>query len=78
MHGNYRYELTQLQLKNVLTECSEIKQRLRRRQQERQKSNRFTLAKQQLCTCITFLYISLPSLNDYNVKIPDFLFCERT
>ena len=28
-------------------------QRRRRRQQERQKSNRFTLAKQQICTCIT-------------------------
>ena len=28
-------------------------QRRRRRQRERQKSNRFTLAKQQLCTCIT-------------------------
>ena len=32
----------------------ELKQRRRRRQRERQKSNRFRLAKQQLCTCITF------------------------
>ena len=48
----------------------ELKQRRRRRQQERQKSNRFRLAKQQLCTCITlFLYISLPSLHEYNVKV---------
>ena len=78
MQGNNRYELPQLQLKSFLTECSEIKQRRRRRQRERQKSKRFRLAKQQLCTCITFLYISLPSLHDYNVKIPDFLFCERT
>ena len=31
----------------------ELKQRRRRRQGERQKSNRFILAKQQLCTCIT-------------------------
>ena len=31
----------------------ELKQQRRRRQRERQKSNRFTLAKQQLCTCIT-------------------------
>ena len=31
----------------------ELKQRRRRRQQERQKSNWFRLAKQQLCTCIT-------------------------
>ena len=46
-----------------------VKQRRRKRQQERQKGNRFWLAKQQLCTCITpFLYISLPSLRDYNVN----------
>ena len=31
------------------------------------------MAKQQLCTCITlFLYISLPSLPDYNVEVPKF------
>ena len=54
MQGNYRHELPQLQLKSFLTECSEIKQRRRRRQRERQKRDRFTLAKQQLCTCITF------------------------
>ena len=30
--------------------------------------------KQQLCTCITpYLYISLPSLHDYDVKVPDFM-----
>ena len=46
-----------------------MKQRRRKRQQERQKGNRFWLAKQQLCTCITpFLCISLPSLRDYNVN----------
>ena len=50
-------------------------QRRRRRQRERQKSNRFRLAKQQLCTCITlFLYISLPSLHDYDVKRPNSTF----
>ena len=31
----------------------ELKQQRRRRQRERQKSNRFTLANQQICTCIT-------------------------
>ena len=31
----------------------ELKQRRRGRQQERQKTNRFRLVKQQLCTCIT-------------------------
>ena len=35
-----------------------LKQRRRGRQQERQKSNRFRFAKQQLCTCIT-LYCTL-------------------
>ena len=54
----------------------EFTQRRRRRQRERQKRNRFRQAKQQLCTCITlFLYISLPSLHDYNVKLPNFTFC---
>ena len=77
MHGNYRHELPQLQLKSSLAE-RELKQRRRRRQRERQKSDRFPLAKQQLCTCITlFLYISLPSLHDYDVKMPNFTFYER-
>ena len=55
---------------------SELKQRRRWRQQERQKNYRVRLAKKQLCTCITlFWYISLPSLYDYDVKIPNFTFC---
>ena len=35
---------------------------------------RFTLAKQQLYKCITllFLYITLPLLHDYDVKMPNF------
>ena len=42
-----------------------------RRQWERKKGNKCRLAKQQLCTCITFFqYISLPSLHDYDVKMP--------
>ena len=36
------------------------------------------LSKQQLCTCITlfrsFQYISLPSVHDYDVKVPNFTF----
>ena len=40
------------------------------------KSNRFRLAKQQLCMCITlFWYISLPSWHDYDVKLLNFTFC---
>ena len=50
-----------------------LKQRWQRRQRKRQKSKRFRLAKQQLCTCIKhFLYISLPSWDEYNVKVPKF------
>ena len=67
MQGNYRHELPQLQLKSFLTECRELKQRRRRRQRERQKRDRFTLAK-----------LSFPSLHDYDVKMPNFTFYERT
>ena len=30
--------------------------------------------KQSFCTCSTLLYISLPSLHDYGVKMPNFTF----
>ena len=48
--------------------------RRRRRERERQKSNRFILTTQQLCTCVTLLYISLPSLHDCEnqMKLPNF------
>ena len=50
----------------------------RRRQWERQKSNRLIeQAKQQLCTCITLFctfHISLPSLHDYDGKMLNFTF----
>ena len=55
MHGNYRHELPQLQLKSSLAE-RELKQRRRRRQRERQKRDRFTPVKQQLCTCRFFVH----------------------
>ena len=48
----------------------ELKQRRRRRQRGRQKSNRVRLTKQQLCSFIfTFFNISLPSLHDYIMKL---------
>ena len=47
-------------VERLILTVGELKQRRRRHQWERQKSNRFRLAKQQLCTCITlfctFLY----------------------
>ena len=53
----------------------EFKQRRWGRQRERQKNNRFRLAKQQLYRCImAFMYISLPLLHDYNVKPSGFTF----
>ena len=41
------------------------------------KGIRFRLVKQQLFTCIirTFLDIFMPSIQDYNVKMPNFSFC---
>ena len=40
------------------------------------KANMFRSTKQQLCTYITrFFCISLLSLHDYNVKVPNFTFC---
>ena len=42
------------------------------------KSNRLRLAKHHFWMCITlFLNISLPSLHNYNVKLPNFTFCRR-
>ena len=63
--------------------AGQFKQRRRRRQRERQKSSRFGFTRQLLCTCITrasrvhhaFLCISLPSLHDCDVKLPNFTFC---
>ena len=66
-----------LGLKDLCIVCQlnrELEQRRRRRQQERQKSNRVLSPKQQLCTSQAFLYISLPSLHDYHVKLPNFMF----
>ena len=40
------------------------------------KDNRFRLAKQQLCAFSTlFLHISLPTLHDHDMNIPNFTFC---
>ena len=47
----------------------ELQQRRQRRQRECQKSNRFRLAKQRLCTCITLFLAFLSSLYDYDVHV---------
>ena len=52
---------------SIVTITELTQQRRRRRQRERQKSNKLRLA---------FLYISLPSLLDYDVKLPNFTFYE--
>ena len=40
------------------------------------KSNSLTRQTTTLHVHYTFLYISLPSLHDYHVKMPNFMFCE--
>ena len=58
--------------------CMLLRSQLRQRGRQRklQESNRFRLAKQQLCTCITLSwYISLPSWHDYDVKRLYLSFC---
>ena len=54
----------------------ELKQRRRRRQRGRQKSNRFRFFGKTTTLDLhqAFLYISLPSLHDYNVKVFNFSF----
>ena len=54
----------------------DLKQRRRRQQQERQKRNRFDKQNNNFARASRFLYISLPSLHDYEVKAPNFTFCE--
>ena len=54
----------------------DLKIRRRRRQRERHKSNRFTGNTQNnnFARASHFLYISLPFLHDYDVKMPHFMF----
>ena len=53
----------------------ELQQRRRRRQQELQKSNRLDKQNRNFARAADFfLYISLPSLHDYGVKIFNFTF----
>ena len=55
----------------------ELKQQRRRRQRDRQKSNMFRLAKQQLCTCNTLVctFHCRRSTTTTDVKVPYFTFC---
>ena len=57
----------------VLYENRELKQRRPRRQRERHKGNRLSFAKNN--SAYAFLLISLPSMHDYDVKMPNFTFC---
>ena len=53
----------------------ELKQRRRRQQRERQENNKFDKQHSNFAHASRFLYISLPSLHDYEVKAPNFTFC---
>ena len=56
--------------------CIEMTSAVSNGKEEGKKSNRFRLAKKQLCTCNTlFLHIYLSSLHHCNVKVPNFTFC---
>ena len=63
------------ELQPSVLDTKELKQRRERRQRERQKANRFRLAKQQLCTWITLLVHSFSVVHDYDVKLPNFTSC---
>ena len=52
----------------------DLKIRRRRRQRERQKSNRLSNQNNKLHVHHAFLYISLPSLHDYDMKVLNFTF----
>ena len=65
----------QWDLKSLLSK-RELKQRQRRRQREQQKGNWFLLAKTTILHVHhAFLFTSLSSLYDYDVKLPDVTFC---
>ena len=57
----HRLAIGDLEAREVCDYLSRLtwKQRRRQRHREQQKSNRFRLAKQQLCTCITLFYTFL-------------------
>ena len=58
----------------VDSDIRDLKIRRRRRQRGRQKSNRFNIQNNNLHVHHAFLYISLPSLHDYDVIMPNFTF----
>ena len=55
----------------------ELKQRRRRRQRERKKAIGLDWQNSNFVRASLFLYISLPSLHDCNVKMRKFTFCRR-
>ena len=59
------------QVRAVTIHTRELQQRRRRRQPGRQKSNRFITQNNNFARSSRFLYISLPSLHDYEVKMAD-------
>ena len=46
------------------------------RRRESKKSNSLPRQNNNFARALRFLYISLPSLHDYHVKMPNFTFCE--
>ena len=54
----------------------ELKWQRRQRRRGWEKSNNFRLTKRQLCMCIALFVLSLRSQYDYNLKVPNFTFCQ--
>ena len=69
-----RKELGSILLRHRVKKNRYLKIRRRRRQRELHKSHRFNKQTTTLHVQHTFLYISLPFLHEYDVKMPNFMF----
>ena len=74
-HRGLFWDLTKLRRRKPRSQANLVTRLGRREQRPHQKVNTFSLAKQQLCTCITlFCTLSLPSQHNYDVKWTNFKF----
>ena len=79
--GCYQQEQFNLHWENSVSDGSQCivnnrKFKMQRRRESKKKSNSLTRQNNNFARASRFLYISLPSLHDYHVKMPNFTFCE--
>ena len=79
--GCYQQEQFILHWENSVSDGSQCivnnrKFKMQRRRESKKKSNSLTRQNNNFARASRFLYISLPSLHDYHVKMPNFTFCE--